>query len=79
MIVPTANNAIPPQNAEPHGAEKNIFPNEQGDDARRVTNADPLDGFQAVTIVDLTNAAAGGVGSHSRLLFCSLTRTRYSF
>src|SRR3981189_3635769 len=38
MIVPTAKNAIPPQNAEPHGAEKNIFPNEQGDDARRVNN-----------------------------------------
>ncbi len=38
MIVTTANNAISPQNAEPHGAEKNIFPDGQGDDARRVDN-----------------------------------------
>ncbi len=38
MIVTTANNAISPQNAEQPGAENNIFPEGQGDDARRVNN-----------------------------------------
>ena len=46
MIVPTAKNAISPQNAEPHGAEENIFPDGQGDDARRVNN-DPRTGKQS--------------------------------
>jgi len=38
MIVPTANKRDPAANAEPHGAEKNIFPDEQGDDAGHVNN-----------------------------------------
>ncbi|HKS19310.1 MAG TPA: tRNA pseudouridine(55) synthase TruB [Bradyrhizobium sp.] len=38
MIVTTANNAISPQNGEQPPAEKNIFAEAQGDEARRVNN-----------------------------------------
>ncbi len=45
MSVTTANSVIEPQNAELHGAQKNIFPDAQRDDSRHANN-DPREARQ---------------------------------